>query len=334
MDLESLNAWLAERNLLGFWNLNIPTHKDPVSSLKAHLWKGKDLLQGLEYAGETIGMGDSERRTVALRNPALKVGTTRTIQLSLQLVKPGEIAKAHRHNPSAIRFVVKAAPGAYTVVEGERFPMEEGDLITTPNWTWHDHYNGSNEPVIWLDGLDAHLVNYLEVWSFESFNRDQQPQERPANYSPNRYGFARPSWLGESNVPPPFCYKWRDTYPGLEALRQSAGDPFDGILLRYTNPLNHGYTLPTFSCEIQLLRPEEETRAHRHNSSAIYYVFTGSGCTEVGNESFQWEQGDVFLVPPWHWHRHKNPNREDTILFSMNDRPMLEALALYREEAK
>ena len=36
--------------------------------------------------------------------------------------------------------------------------MEEGDLITTPNWTWHDHYNGSDESVIWLDGLDVRLL--------------------------------------------------------------------------------------------------------------------------------------------------------------------------------
>ncbi len=58
-----------------------------------------------------------------------------TIHLSVQLVKPGEIATAHRHVAAAIRYVLKGSPKSFTIVEGERFTMEEGDLIKTPNWT-------------------------------------------------------------------------------------------------------------------------------------------------------------------------------------------------------
>jgi gentisate 1,2-dioxygenase len=29
-----------------------------------------------------------------------------------------------------------------------------GDMVLTPPWTWHDHGNGSDEPVLWMDGLD------------------------------------------------------------------------------------------------------------------------------------------------------------------------------------
>jgi gentisate 1,2-dioxygenase len=62
--------------------------------------------------------------------------------MSIQLVRPGEIAKAHRHSLTAFRFIVQGN-GACTTVEGERFMMSPGDLILTPNWTWHDHYNGT-----------------------------------------------------------------------------------------------------------------------------------------------------------------------------------------------
>ncbi len=103
-----------------------------------------------------------------MRNPGLAAGMTNTVHISVQLVKPGEVAAAHRHTAAAIRFIVKGTPNAYTIVEGERFPMFEGDFITTPNWTWHDHFNGSNEPVMWLDGLD--------VQAGDAFRRDD-PRE-------------------------------------------------------------------------------------------------------------------------------------------------------------
>jgi gentisate 1,2-dioxygenase len=36
----------------------------------------------------------------------------------VQLVKPGEVAAAHRHTAAAVRFIVKGTPKAYTIVEG------------------------------------------------------------------------------------------------------------------------------------------------------------------------------------------------------------------------
>ena len=61
-------------------------------------------------------------------------------------------------------------------------------------------------------------------------------------------------------------------------------DPFDGIVLRFVNPLTGGPTLRTLSCEIQMLRPGEQTKSHRHTSSTIYHVFKGNGFTVVGDD--------------------------------------------------
>jgi gentisate 1,2-dioxygenase len=137
MDLQELNRWLGERNLKGHWD-----HQPWAQTVTPHLWKGKDILEGLNRAGEVITTGEAGRRTIQMRNPGLPAGMSNTVHISVQLVKPGEIAAAHRHTAAAIRFVIKGTPNAYTIVEGERFPMREGDLITTPNWTWHDHFNG------------------------------------------------------------------------------------------------------------------------------------------------------------------------------------------------
>ncbi len=47
-------------------------------------------------------------------------------------------------------------------MEGERIDMHPGDLILTPSWTFHDHGNPGNSPVVWLDGLDIPIVNFFD----------------------------------------------------------------------------------------------------------------------------------------------------------------------------
>jgi 1-hydroxy-2-naphthoate dioxygenase len=259
---------------------------------------------------------------------------TNTIHISVQLVKPGEIAAAHRHTAAAIRFVIKGTPNAYTIVEGERFPMQEGDLITTPNWTWHDHFNGSEEPVMWLDGLDVRLVTNFGAMMQENFKKDQQPIEKPDSYSAKVFAHARPKWIKNAFEAPPYRYPWEETYASLEALKASAGDLYDGILLEYANPHTGGPTLPTFSCMIQLLRPREKTQSHRHTSTTVYHAFRGHGVTKVSANELAWEPSDIFVVPSWQWHSHENRSDEDAILFSITDRPATEAFGLYREQAE
>jgi gentisate 1,2-dioxygenase len=111
-------------------------------------------------------------------------------------------------------------------------------------------------------------------------------------------------------------------------------DPYDGTLLRYINPATGGYTYPTMSCEIQLFNAKESTKPHRHTSTALYHVVKGQGRTKVGEGYLEWRQGDSFVVPLWQWHAHENLGGDEAILFSMNDRPVMEALQLYREEAE
>jgi gentisate 1,2-dioxygenase len=61
----------------------------------------------------------------------------------VQLLLPGETSPAHRHSPSAIRFIIQGK-GAYTTVEGDQCFIGPGDLVLIPPWTWHDLGNGSD----------------------------------------------------------------------------------------------------------------------------------------------------------------------------------------------
>jgi gentisate 1,2-dioxygenase len=88
------------------------------------------------------------------------------------------------------------------------------------------------------------------------------------------------------------------------------------------------------ACEIQMIRPGEKGRAHRHTYTVVYHAFRGGGTTWIGDQRFDWEQGDSFVVPLWSWHAHENNSHEPAILFSINDRPAIEALGFFREEIR
>jgi gentisate 1,2-dioxygenase len=86
------------------------------------------------------------------------------------------------------------------------------------------------------------------------------------------------------------------------------------------------------SCEVQLFKNKQASKLHRHTSTAIYHVFEGHGRTKVGEGYLEWKKGDTFVVPLWQWHGHENLSNDEAILFSINDRPIMESLQLYQEE--
>lgn len=329
-----LNRDMAKKNLGGHWQLGLESYRSyPETTVQPCLWSWKDVYESLMRAGELVSMEHAERRTVRLLNPALKdrQATTHTIQCSFQYVKNGEHARSHRHTAAAFRFILQGS-GAYTTVNGQKCLMEEGDLILTPQLTWHDHTNDSGKPIIWLDGLDIPLVQSLHQLLFEPHPRDAQPIETTSEKAALFYGHARPH---AARVAEFFHYKWSDSRRILAALPETASpDPFDGYRLEFGNPLTGGPTMPTVQCALQLLRPGQETTPHRHTSTVIYHAFRGRGSIYVGDACFDWEVGDSFVVPLWYPHHHVNrSSSDDAILFSMSDGPALKSLDLYREEA-
>ena len=104
------------------------------------------------------------------------------------------------------------------------------------------------------------------------------------------------------------------------------------MALEYTHPQTGRSLLPTMACWIQMLRPGERLRAHRHTGSAVYYVVRGEGETIIDGCRYAWGPGDIITLPSWALHEHANPGRAPAVLFSIQDRPVLEALGLHREE--
>jgi gentisate 1,2-dioxygenase len=333
---EAFHDFMHENHMFGLWELASQMTAHPMPKAVPHIWRWSEVEPIVDESTVVVPMGE-ERRALQLFNPGLggRWATTNTLIGAVQVILPGEVARAHRHTPTAIRFIMKGE-GAYTDVDGERIPMAPGDLVLTPSWAWHDHGNAGTEPVVWLDGLDIPLIQSLEAMFFQMYETAQVPLTSAEHTSRRRYGQAHvmPTWIREKTASSPLLvYAWTDTLRALNDLRDEPGDPFDGVALEYTHPQTGGPVLPTMACWIQLIRPGERLKAHRHTGSAVYYVAQGQGTTVIDGQAFEWRKGDVIALPPWSLHEHANPSSEDAILFSIQDRPVLEALNLYREEA-
>ena len=143
------------------------------------IWRYEELRPLLMEAGRLITAEEAERRVVMLVNPGLHGASriTQSLYAGLQLILPGEVARTHRHTAAALRLVVEGQ-GAYTAVDGERTTMHPGDFILTPSWTYHDHGNPGDTPVVWMDGLDIPIVNMFDSGFAEHHPDTMQPVSR------------------------------------------------------------------------------------------------------------------------------------------------------------
>jgi gentisate 1,2-dioxygenase len=213
--------------------------EEPESRVLPFLWPWREMRPRALRALDLVGTKEAERRVICCVNPGIGRGATNTLVANVQVVGPGEIARAHRHTAAALRMIIEST-GGYTVVNGEAIPMLPGDLVLTPNWTWHDHANDSDTPMIWLDGLDAPLVGMLEAAFRDDFPEETQKAREDMDVSFTKYGSGafRPAWESTTaGHSPLWHYPWTQTKMALDRLAaMESGSPFDGIILEYTNP--------------------------------------------------------------------------------------------------
>ncbi len=324
---------LAARDLQPLWKIAKQLMPDvPLPTTQPWLWKWDDILPLAKRAGEIITLDrGGDRRVLAFANPGLRglPFTSTTLWGAVQYLGPRESAPAHRHSPSAIRFVMTGS-GVYTTVNGDAVQMEPGDLVLTPNWNWHDHNNSGDAPMVWFDGLDLPLVTALESIFFEIHPENVQPVTGH-NLSERTFtgvGLREVGALSPAAHSPLLRYRRTETDRALEALHRARGGSM--VSLEYVNPVTGAPAVATFACETHRIYPGARTAARRKTGSSIYVVFQGTGRSVIGGELFAWGPGDVFVVPSWAAVDHETDETAD--LFAVSDRPVLEALHLYREE--
>ncbi len=361
-ELEDLNAEAADHGLWIRTRWNLPNQKPwhlGVSDKPApgphtlgvehpaavpHVWKWRQIEKYLMQLVELCPLELTERQSVLLANPAFGtkgVKVTNTIRIAISIYKKGDVAESHMHTPNASRTIISDS-GGYTMVEGERISPRRGDLVFTPNGTWHGHGNDDDSPVIWADTLDWPLADFLGLaWARHddpAANSNRPPESGHSGRLYGRGGIvpmfdAVPRGEGRK-VTPMFLYKSDDIRSALGGMREHDGDPHEGIIVECVNPVDGEPVFSTLSYRAQLLRPGERTRLKRHTASSAYFALEGSGHVEVDGERLPWERNDFFVVPSHGWRRFVNSGPEDAILYSYTDAPLLEKLGHYRAQGR
>ncbi|HVC55306.1 MAG TPA: cupin domain-containing protein [Stellaceae bacterium] len=321
----------------------------------AHRWRWREISPYLDRIAEIAKNADvspiefADRQQFLLVNPGLggRLQVASTIRCAVSIYNPGDVAPVHLHSPNASRTIL-SDNGGYTTIEGERCLAARGDLILTPNGTWHDHGNDGATPVIWADILDFPLLEFLDCsWIDEDFPgerdgnaRAQKPVHAPG-YSARLYGAGGmlPGFVMHQRgighaTSPVFHYRGAAIREALLALRGEAGDPYEGVTLRFVNPATGAPVFPTLDYSAQLLRPGEATRWKRETANSFYIVLDGAGTTEIAGKAFDWAANDLFVVPNFRWRRHINRGPGDAVLYLCSDRPVFEKIGQYRAQGR
>ncbi|HVB17438.1 MAG TPA: cupin domain-containing protein, partial [Stellaceae bacterium] len=291
----------------------------------------------------------ADRQQFLLVNPGLggRLQVANTIRCAVSVYNPGDVAPVHMHSPNASRTIL-SDNGGYTTIEGERCEAARGDLILTPNGTWHDHGNDGMTPVIWADILDFPLLEFLDCsWIDEDFPGEREGNARAQKptsgdgYSARLYGAGGmlPGFVSHArgighDISPVFHYRGSDIRSALDRLRGEAGDLYEGITLRFVNPANGAPVFPTLGYSAQLLRPGEATRWKRETANNFYIVLEGEGTTEIAGRSYDWATNDLFVVPNFLWRRHINKGPRDAVLYVCTDRPLFAKIGQYRAQGR
>ena len=327
----AFGARIDAHNMTALWEVRRGVDlTKPKSPAVPALWRYHEIRPSIMESGDIVTAREAFRRVLVLENPAMRGQSriTNTLYAGLQLVRPGEVAPCHRHSQTALRFVIEGT-GAYTAVDGERTILHPGDFVITPNWTWHDHGNESNEPVVWLDGLDTPLVDFLDTVFREFYDAESFPVTRPEGDSPARFGagLLPLGYESENSFSPVFNYPYDRARAALETMRGADDwDPCHGLKMVYINPVTGGPPMPTIGAFLQLLPRGFETAPYRSTDGVVYCAVEGSGRTVIEGATIEWRPRDIFVVPGWRRHRHVAD--EDAVLFSFSDRPAQQALSL------
>jgi gentisate 1,2-dioxygenase len=332
---EAFYRRIGEKHITPLWELmSALVPKEPQSPCVPALWSYEEVRPWLMESGRLISAKEAVRRVLVLENPGLpgQSSITHTLYAGWQLILPGEVAPSHRHTQTALRLIVEGE-GAYTAVDGERVTMRRGDFIITPSWTWHDHGNPADEPVVWLDGLDIPLVRFLDAGFSEDYPREAQEVVRPEGDARLRYGnnLLPVEYRPRGAASPVFAYPYERSRESLEQLaRGDAPHPAHGYKMEFINPVSGGPALPTMSAFIQLLPAGFAGRPYRGTDGTVFSVIDGSGQVSIAGRIFSFRARDVFVVPSWC--ACTLAAREQSVLFSFSDRPVQKALGLWREQ--
>lgn len=303
--LDALYPVLDAHRMTAGWHKKRPSlWREPRTDYRPLHWSYATGKTALDQAGRWIGTELAERRNLLLFNPVddNDYDTVRTLVVAYQMIQPGEYARSHWHTPNAMRLILDADAGCYTVVDGVKLPMRTGDFLITPGGCWHSHYNEGPRNAYWIDVLDVPLVHRLGPMLFAELpERHQAVTSEPATH--------------------PFYFPPERTDPALAALPE-----VDGARRLTLDTQAH---IPTLDIGLVQLAAGARWGKPRMTASRVFAVIRGAGRARIGDLEAAWTFGDVLAVPAWQ--PLELDANEDALLLEVGDDSVMRQLGFYRE---
>lgn len=328
---------LTRRNLVPLWpNLRavLPPNVPSRNTRPIH-WPYRTLRPLLMRAGDLTPMKKAERRVLVLANPGhglenMKVSPA--MYLGMQLLLPGEWAPSHRHTPNAVRMVVEGED-ASTTVNGERCPMQRGDLILTPTGQWHEHEHAGTKPVVWLDVLDLPLIHYAEA----SYAIEGQRQAVTLGRGDQAYarGGVVPTPLFErgDKAYPMLRYPWAEARAALVALAADQPD-LQGVQVTYVNPETGKDAQNNLGFYALMLRPGQTLRLPARSPSQVFHVIEGGVEARIMDRTFALAEADTCCAPGYEAVTLGNLSADQpAFVFIADESPLHRKLGVYETRA-
>jgi len=202
--------------------------------------------------------------------------------------------------------------------------MEEGDLVITPGWTWHEHVHKGSDPIVWMDALDAPLHRYLGTDMFEPGPAHDLPDY------PDEAAFAVPNIVPEGHdrpYSPVFRYSWAQA---AAAVRAAPRGRDRARRVHYVNPMSGGSAMPLLDCYLMQI-DRTETIPFRTTGNAVCHVVEGNGMSRIGEDTIHWGAKDIFSLPHGNWITHL-AEADTATMFLVTDRDALRRLDLLKEQ--
>jgi len=256
------------------------------------------------------------------RSESPGLGLAPGIQVSIDVLLPGESTTPIRHNSSQVNFCIQG--NGHATVDGVPISYGTHDVFCTPSMATYVHHNDSDQIHARLTYSNAALLEKLNVHYV-----DENPSNElavAANETPREEALEKlfddyfelteaGAWLMsyEKLVNPPvqeskpLHWPWQMVKEQIDKLT-GLGSAYKGrrLYLLY-NPASgrtNGTTHSFFAT--MCVRPAHVVDIpHRHTAAAINYFFEGRGYSVVGGKTIQWKAGDLMLsAPGWAVHHH------------------------------
>lgn len=296
------------------------------------------------------------RRSALIVHPSSEepgLGLAPGIQVSLEVLLPGERTAPVRHNSSQVNFAIQGA--GQTVVDERRIEFTQYDVWYHPAMAVYSHSNETDRIQVRLTYSNAALLERMRIHVVDENPQlgdatteetvDEEAQPNPIvrdKFQLTDEGACLMSYEKLVNPPvveqKPIHWPWPKVKAELDKLA-ALGPEYKGrrLYLLY-NPATGrtNGTTNNFFATITIRPPNIVDRPHRHSSAAINYFFSGSGSSVVGGKTYHWKAGDLMLsAPGWMVHHHRS-GPEPVYELTIQDQPLNLAMdsLLWQEDLK